>query len=179
MSRGAKSKSFLLSSALNNLFLTLLICVFSVSGKIFAATQTGTASATIVTPLAIAVGLNLRFGKISSSAAAGTVLISAAGIRTSTGGVGLVSSGSTQGQATFNVTGDFNSTYSIGLPASTTIVAGANSMTVNTFVSNPATTGTLSATGAQTVNVGATLNVAASQAGGSYTGTFVVTMNYN
>jgi hypothetical protein len=32
--------------------------------------------------------------------------------------------------------------------------------------------------GSQTVNVGATLNVAANQVAGSYTGTFVVSVDY-
>jgi len=36
-------------------------------------------------------------------------------------------------------------------------------MTVNNFTSNPATTGTLNGSGAQTLKVGATLNVGASQ----------------
>jgi hypothetical protein len=53
-------------------------------------------------------------------------------------------------------------------------------MTVGTFVSDPLTTGTLTG-GAQTVNVGATLNVEGGQAAGVYTNTtdLTVTVNYN
>jgi len=48
------------------------------------------------------------------------------------------------------------------------------------FVSDPLTTGTLTG-GAQTVNVGATLNVEGGQAAGVYTNTtdLTVTVNYN
>ena len=54
-------------------------------------------------------------------------------------------------------------------------------MTVDNFVSNPSGTGLLSASGSQTVNVGATLNVAANQVAGTYENTtdLKVTVNYN
>jgi len=54
-------------------------------------------------------------------------------------------------------------------------------MTASTFTSSPTPTGTLSGGGAQTVTVGATLNVSASQLAGVYlSGTpFTVTVNYN
>jgi hypothetical protein len=42
-------------------------------------------------------------------------------------------------------------------------------MTVNGFTSTPSATGTLSSGGTQTLTVGATLNVAAAQAVGTYT----------
>jgi len=53
--------------------------------------------------------------------------------------------------------------------------------TVGTFVSTPAATGALSAGGTQTVLVGATLNLSAATAAGSYTNAagLTVTVNYN
>jgi hypothetical protein len=51
-------------------------------------------------------------------------------------------------------------------------------MAVNTFTSNPSGTGTLSG-GTQTLNVGATLNVAVGQLPGVYSGQFTVMVNYN
>jgi len=50
-------------------------------------------------------------------------------------------------------------------------------MTVDTFTSTPSGTGTLTG-GAETLNVGATLQVGIGQATGSYTGTYSVTVNY-
>jgi len=52
-------------------------------------------------------------------------------------------------------------------------------MTVNTFTSTPSGTGQLSVLGSQALTVGATLVVGASQASGSYSGTFSVTVVYN
>jgi hypothetical protein len=61
------------------------------------------------------------------------------------------------------------------------VLSGATEgVTVGAFVSNPASTGTLS-TGTQTVNVGATLNIPASTAADTYKNTsgLHVTVNYN
>ena len=52
-------------------------------------------------------------------------------------------------------------------------------MQVNTFVSSPSGTGTLSGGGTETLSVGATLNVGVAQATGTYAGTFTVTVEYN
>jgi hypothetical protein len=54
-------------------------------------------------------------------------------------------------------------------------------MVVNTFTSTPATTGALSTSGTQDLKVGATLNVTAAQASGTYTNSTAVpvTVNYN
>lgn len=143
---------------------------------------TATASATIVTPLAIANATDMDFGNIAVSASAGTVVISPAGVRSVTGGATLPAVTGTVTAATFDVTGQANYTYSITLPAAaTTITSGANTMTVDTWTSNPTPSGTLDGTGAQTLQVGATLNVGGGQAAGTYiSGTpFTVTVNYN
>ena len=82
--------------------------------------------------------------------------------------------------ASFAVAGSGSYTYAITLPTSVVIANGVNVMTVDTFTSSPATTGTLTA-GAQTLTVGATLNLIASQVAGTYTSAtpFSVTVNYN
>ncbi|KAF0196210.1 MAG: YapH protein, partial [Bacteroidetes bacterium] len=108
----------------------------------------------------------------------GTVTITPAGVRSHTGGVTPSAIG-TYNNAIYTATGEPNATYSITLPASTTISSGANSMTVNNFTSDPTPTGLLNGGGSQTINVGATLNVGASQATGNYSGTYDVTIAYN
>ncbi|MBK8416578.1 MAG: DUF4402 domain-containing protein [Bacteroidetes bacterium] len=145
------------------------------------ATATASASATIVTPISITKTVDLNFGNVGASGVAGTVVISPAGVRSTTGGVSLPATAGTVAAASFDVAGEANYTYAITLPASVTISSGANNMTVNAFTSTPSATGTLSALGAQTVTVGATLNVGASQASGVYTSgtSFDVTVNYN
>lgn len=143
---------------------------------------TATASATIVTPIAIANATDMDFGNVAVSAALGTVVLSPAGVRSTTGGATLPAVTGTVTAASFDVTGQANFTYSITLPAAaTTIASGANTMTVDTWTSNPTPTGTLDGTGAQTLSVGATLNVGAGQAAGTYISAtpFTVTVNYN
>lgn len=161
-------------------FISILFLSFSVHsfGQVSA---TATASATIITPIAISKTVDMNFGNIAVSGTGGTVVLAPAGTRTSTGGVTLPVVAGTVAAASFTVTGLSTYTFSISLPSSPiTITSGSNTMTVGTFTSNPATTGTLTG-GTATVNVGATLNVGASQAAGTYTsGTpFTVTVNYN
>jgi hypothetical protein len=143
---------------------------------------TANASATIITPIAISKAVDMNFGNVAVSATAGTVIITPQSSRSLTGGVTLPTTAGTVAAASFNVTGAANYTYNITLPSSGLIITnGTDNMTVNAFTSNPATTGTLNASGQQTLNVGATLNVAASQPAGSYTSAspFIVTVNYN
>ena len=142
-------------------------------------TATANATARVVTPISITKLTDLNFGSLIAGPVAGTVVVDPAGIRTATGGATLVNS--PFGAATFDVTGEPLTPYTITLPNAIAIVHTTNntfSMVVNTFTSNPSGTGTLSALGAQQLNVGATLQVGANQPSGEYTGTFDVTVAY-
>ncbi len=149
------------------------------------ASATASASATIITPITITKTADMNFGNIAVSATiAGTAILAPGGTRTTggAGGVTLPATTGTVAAASFTVSGQASYTYAITLPTSCTLSDGAShSMTVNTFTSSPATTGTLSGTGTQTLNVGATLNVSAAQASGTYTNAtgVPVTVNYN
>ena len=165
--------------------LTILIAILLVVGfstNAFAQ-QTATASttATIVTPIGITKTVDMVFGNIATNGAVGTVVLTTAGTRTSTGGVTLPAASGSPTAASFAVTGSGTYTYTITLPASPITLAGTTAgVTVGTFVSNPAATGALTA-GAQTVLVGATLNLPVSVVAGSYTNAagLTVTVNYN
>ena len=143
---------------------------------------TATATATIVSPIAIAKTVDMNFGNVAASAALGTVVLTPAGARSATGGVTLPSTIGTVSAASFTVTGTPGYTYAITLPgAALTITSGAPTMTVDTWTSNPVSPGTLVA-GTSTLTVGATLHVGANQAAGVYgipAQTFTVTVNYN
>ena len=157
----------------------LVVLALTHSANAQAATATGTANAKVLAPIAISAGTPLNFGSIAASAALGTVVMTPAGVRSATGGVGLVTDGSNAPTSgVFTVTGAAGIGFSITLPVSTTLTGPGPAMTVNAFASTPSGTGTLTA-GTATVNVGATLNVAASQVAGTYTGTYPVTVNYN
>jgi len=134
-------------------------------------------------PISISKNTDMNFGTITVSSSGGTVVLSASGSRTASGGVILPSFTGTVTAAQFTVTGMPTYTYAITLPANFTLSesgVGPASMVVNAFTSTPSATGILTA-GTQTVIVGATLNVGASQTAGSYTNTtgFQVTVNYN
>ena len=162
--------------------LALFVVVLGFSAVSFAqATKTATASATIIGPISLTKVTDMNFGNIAVGTAAGTVVLAPAGGRTATT-VTLPAVTGTVTAATFVVTGEGTSTYAITLPASNVIRIGAAgaTMTVNNFTSTPSGTGALTG-GTQNIAVGATLNVAASQATGTYVSIapFDVTVNYN
>ncbi len=143
------------------------------------ANATATAAAEIVSPIAISLTTNMSFGNVAVNASPGTVVLAPAGTRSATGGVTLPATTGVVAAAVFAVTGTTDYTYTITLPASVIVDNGGATMTVNNFTSDPSGTGTLTG-GAQTLRVGATLNVAGGQATGTYTSApFTVTVNYN
>lgn len=141
-----------------------------------------TITVAIITPISITKIIDMNFGNISVNATLGTVILAPNGSRIATGGVTLPVTNGTVSAAGFTITGLEASSYSISLPTTYTITkqSGTETMIVNTFTSTPSSTGTLFG-GTGTLNIGATLNVSASQVSGIYTNTlgFPVTVNYN
>jgi hypothetical protein len=122
---------------------------------------------------------NLALGRFVA-AGGGTIVVSPAGIRSKTGAV-LLLAGGTVSSAAFTLSESGNGKAlvwtSIGLPASATLTNGSGaSMTLTSFTSTP--TGTFSGTTLTQLTVGATLNVAPNQDAGNYSGSFVVTVDY-
>lgn len=124
----------------------------------------------------------MNFGNIAVGSQGGTVVMSTTGTRTESGDITLPAITGSPSAASFLVQGANNYTYSITLPTSAVTITregGSDTMTIDNFVSDPSGTGTLSGSGSETVNVGATLNVGGGQATGVYNGTFAVTVAYN
>ena len=139
------------------------------------------AGVTIVTPIAVQQVTALNFGSIAlNSTAAGTMTLSTTNVRTPPGSIDAVTSGGqTPAAAQFSVSAQSGYTYAVTLPSSATLSSGTNTVTVNAFTTGSSLS-SLTATGsAQTYTVGATLNVPANAAAGTYTGTFTVTAAYN
>ena len=170
------------------LMAAMAVAGVAVSTASHAAQATATASGTVVAPIAIAVATNLAFGSFARGTA-GNVTVSTSGVRTSTGPVLL--GASTTSAARFNITGQAGATYSI-VHSGTTVLTnttgmGAETMTLTKFsdltgangTSGTAASGTLDALGAQSLYVGGTLAVAATQSVGLYTGTVIATVEYN
>lgn len=164
--------------------------VLGASGMAMAQSSTesgATTNATVIAPIAIAETLSLEFGNVVKGTA-GTVAIATTGTRTDSGveltpgtQVGTVRA------ASFAVTGEGAMTYAITLPADNAVVLATGDgigatklMELTAFESNPsvAAGGTLTA-GAQTLLVGATMNLGGTEIAGAYTATYAVTVAYN
>jgi hypothetical protein len=162
--------------------IVIAIALLGFSAASFAqVSASASTSATIITPIAITKSVDMNFGNVAvSPTTPGTVVLPTSGSRTKTGGVTLPVTSGTVAAAKFTVTGLAASTYSITLPGTITLTSGSNTMTVGTFTSTPSASGVLTG-GTQDILVGATLNVAAAQAAGSYTNAsdLTVTVNYN
>jgi len=153
--------------------------------------DSATATATVLTPIAIAKNADLDFGSVV--AGNGNVTLNTSGGRTASGGTGLPSGGSPSA-AHFTVTGTGNNTFSIDYTGSSSVLTSVASDTMNvawiaevvataaptayaTTGANPAT-GTL-ASGTAHIYVGGQLTVASPQPAGTYTGTVQLTVAYN
>lgn len=140
------------------------------SAVVQAASDTANAIQTVIAAIAIAQVSDLDFGTAPQGDAAKTVAPGTA---------------EDAENASFAVTGEPSTSYTITLPADSTVVmttgaGGANeTIAVDSFTSFPVTTGTLDGSGAQSLFVGATrAALGASQVAGSYTGAFTVTVVY-
>jgi hypothetical protein len=160
----------------------------TMSSHSFAEEGTATATATVITPIAIAKAQDLVFGKFAPGAG-GSVTVSTSGARTATGAI-LSTIGSTPTAAKFNVTGDTGATYAItytGTSATlsntdptpaTMALAYFSDLTAGDATTGTASTGTLTS-GAQSIYVGGTLTVGSTQASGTYSGNVKVQVEYN
>jgi hypothetical protein len=150
------------------------------------ASTTGTGSITIIRPITIAKTADLAFGTVvRPSTGAGTAVVSAAGARTVTGGVVGLSSGATPAAAAFTVTGEGGQSISVTIPATFTMINGADSLTVTTSnnLTGSASAQTLSnalgAAGTLGFTVGGSVPIASTTTTGLYSGTFTVSAAYN
>ena len=150
------------------------------------ASTTGTGSITVIRPLTITKNADLRFGTIvRPSTGSGTVVVSAAGARSVTGGVVGLASGDTPQASQFTVDGEGGQSISVTVPATFTMANGTDSLTVTTNNSLAGSAGaqtlsnSLGSAGSLVFRVGGTVPVASTAATGTYTGTFTVSAAYN
>ncbi|WP_424244258.1 hypothetical protein Dip510_001460 [Elusimicrobium posterum] len=159
-----------------------VMAVFLLYGVCAAATVTGTGTATavILTPVTVANTTTLNFASIIPGTTAGTVVVAqATGTATYTGGAQF--GGGTTAAGVVTLTGPNNQAItSVAIADGSIAGTPSGSMTVTGFITScPSGTGcTLNASGTLAVNFGATLNVAANQSAGTYTGNVTVTVTY-
>ena len=155
----------------------------------YAATAAGTATATVLAPIAVTKATDLVFGSFAPGAG-GTVTVSTSGARTGSGVI-LSAVTATPTAARFNVTGTGSATYSIAYtgtataiastatPADTMAFAHVSDLTAAGAITGTVSSGTLTA-GAQSIYVGGVLTVGAAQAAhADYTGAVAVVVEYN
>jgi Mat/Ecp fimbriae major subunit len=152
-----------------------VIATGMVSNAAYAATEQANATVDVLAAVQINVIDTLDFGVVAASAAGGTVTIGTGSNTPTASGVTAISGGS---RGSFQVTQATNG-ETIALSASnpTPLTSGANSivlsglaLSTNSIVFNSASL--------QTVYVGGTISLGASQPAGNYTGTFDVTADY-
>ena len=153
----------------------------------YADTKTGNAEITIVRPLSFVIDDNLDFGSVVPSNVAGVVTMAPTGNRTATNGIILVGTG--HKPASFAGQGVSNQRVDVSLGSNSILITGPGApMRVRTFVIGSTPTAVLTTTanrfriaaanGVFNFPVGATLEVGANQAPGSYSGTWSITLNY-
>lgn len=151
------------------------------------ATGTGAAEATVIERFQIVLDNDLRFGTFTRPTTAGTLSIGVNGSVTGTGGMtttySIPQTGSGRGPASFHLLGRRNRLVQVTLPSSFNISNGSSTMLVDNLVRNASNSGNqevrLSNTGYFLLLVGGRLHVSPTQVGGTYSGTFDVTVIYN
>jgi len=142
-------------------------------------TETANASVTLVSTLSVTKTSDMSFGNIIPSSTLGTVTLAAAdGARTAGGGVTLPTTVAGT-PATFTISATNGSIVNITVPSSITLSGTGADMTVSNIEATPGSGLYTMTSSSVTLKIGGKLNVAASQAVGSYTGTFNVTAAYN
>lgn len=160
-----------------------------VSAPASAQSTTGSAKTVVVSNLSFLNVESLEFGTFIAGQAGGTVTVSPAGVRTSTGGVILV--GGRVQPARFAGRGRRNRTVLISLDVTPTTlrrVGGTETMQLDqitigstptaVLTTNPQAFRITDPAGIFNFPLGGRLTVGANQAPGDYEGTFSVTLNY-
>jgi hypothetical protein len=164
----------------------LAAVAFAAPAMAQSASTTGQGSITIVRPLTVTKNADLKLGTVVRPASgSGTVVVSAAGVRSVTGGVVGLSTGDTPQAAQFTVDGEGGQSVSVTIPATFSMANGSDTLTVTTSnsLTGSAASQTLSnalgSAGSLNFRVGGSVPVASTAATGVYTGTFTVSAAYN
>ncbi|MBC7866297.1 MAG: DUF4402 domain-containing protein [Gloeobacteraceae cyanobacterium ES-bin-316] len=162
--------------------LSAVIMLAVISNAVKAQTVNTAVGANVLTAITLTENSQMHFGTMTVPTTVATVILSTAGARTNTGTINLLAQAPLAVAAAYTVAGEPDATYAITLPTSTSISnGGGGNMIVNSFTcSYPLLVGQLSGfSGEDNFTLGATLNLASSQATGIYAGTFNVSVAYN
>jgi hypothetical protein len=162
------------------LALTILLAPAAGQTAPWAAPTPAQATGTLLFPLEIVKNRDLDFGNVGTTAAAGTVVINPdTDTISSSGGASLL--GGTPHAAQFTGAAKGNNVVIIRIPkqpVTLTRVGGTQTMIADNFTLQGLDKRAVAARVAFDFKVGATLNVNANQAEGTYVGTFDVSIQY-
>ncbi len=200
LKHGNHRKSNLNKIIMKNLFTLIIVTVtigFTGNSKAQTlSTVSASAGATIIVPMTIKEENSLNFGtNTKKSGVAGSVVLSTTDAsRDFNGGVSGSLIGNPASNAVFNVTGSSDSSYSITLPTSITVLeSGSMAMIINELKirfndsaqdiaireGNNSISKTLNDKGNDSFRLGGKLNIDSEQVAGLYSGTYSVTVDYN
>jgi hypothetical protein len=149
------------------------------------ATQSTTASATIVQPITLTKNSDLAFGTVvKPTSGTNTITIDeTTGGRTKTGAGDAALATSSPTRAAFSVGGEGGQTFSITVPSTATMTRSGGSETLTANLVKTAATGTISGSigsaGTATFGVGGNYDVSSTTVSGAYSGSFNTTFDYN
>lgn len=168
---------------MKRLILAGAIAALLAPGAALAASTSGSATATVIEPVSIVNENPIAFGKFT--AAAGVITTTPDGSRSASGGAATLSSAAAGSAGQMTVSGDAHATFAISV-AGGALTGSGEPMTLSnitvaasTATGIPLSSGTIGAGGTQVIRTGGQLTVAANQAAGSYSGSYLVTVEYN
>lgn len=146
--------------------------------------SSGQVTATVLRTLTITSGTPLSFGRVSRPrSGSGTVRLTAGDSAVQVAGDGVAAlSTPAPTPATLTASGEGGQALTITVPSTFTMTNGANSLTVTTNAINSGGQtlgGSIGSAGTKTVTIGGSFPLTATTALGAYTGSFVVTFQYN
>ena len=160
------------------------LTLFTLSGGLAIVSGSGTATATVSRGISLTKNSDLAFGRIiRPNAGSGTVTVSTAGARslTGTGSFGFAAPAPTA--ASFGITGEGGQSVTVSVPSSFVMTrAGSPNITVNTTATGSGAQtlgGTLGSTGTLAVSVGGSFTINSATPTGGYSGSFLVSVQYN
>ena len=143
-----------------------------------ASSATGQTQASVAQPISIVNTGALRFGEIAQPATAGTVTLRPTGTVTATGGAAgnqqITQSGAGPTPGEFTLTAAPNTAFSLFGPASFTLSNGTRTMAVTVLTGNLQVIASGATSTTYRLRVGGTLNLGASQAVGTYSGSYTI-----
>ncbi len=119
---------------------------------------------------------DMKFGKAAGDAdISGTIVVNTSSQKSFTGGAYDMGDAPISGR--FKLLGDDGTAYTCSFPASIQLSNGGNTITMDSFTTSPALTGTIGGSGQVLIYVGATLHLAPGQAAAAYSGNLTLTCN--